>query len=386
MMISPGSIRPREAIIDPSQDSAHGTNSFGCDLSAQRLTTLQACRAIAAIAVVAFHAHAFFLPGWVKPGEIVSPAFDMGYAGVDFFFVLSGFLMWLLHRGDIGDRSAAGRFMQKRALRILPFYWCILSGLALLMLAGIGAEKVSPEQFLYALSLVPLPDGSPFLLEQAWTLSHEMLFYAFFALVIFAPRLGGLVFAFWQAAIVIALPFEFRAYPVDLLLAPHNLLFAFGICAAWGFRRLALIPAIGVLLVGIFGFIGVGLLEAYGVMAIPSALRTGLFGAFAALAIAGLAACESAGKLRAGRWMVFLGDASYAIYLVHGIGLALTARAMEVLGLGQGLTPGLALLVLVCGGVLAGVLAHLLVERPMLRALRRLQSPRQVGAERMAEG
>jgi peptidoglycan/LPS O-acetylase OafA/YrhL len=73
------------------------------------LKSLQACRAAAAILVVLYHtSHGIFrLPRYFEHKPF-GPVFDFGFAGVDFFFVLSGFIMMHVHAADIGRPSAIG--------------------------------------------------------------------------------------------------------------------------------------------------------------------------------------------------------------------------------------------------------------------------------------
>ncbi|WP_353473010.1 acyltransferase [Salipiger sp. H15] len=348
--------------------------------SSVSFTTLQAGRAIAAIAVVFFHAHVFFLPERLHPGQSVSPVFDMGYSGVEFFFVLSGFIMFLVHRRDIGQRGAGLRFLVKRVLRILPFYWCVLLGLIALTLLGLGSARLDLARALHAAFLLPMADGSPLLIEPAWTLTHEFLFYGFFALILFLPRAGAAVFVAWQLATAALSVGGDAAYPLSTLFGTHNLLFPMGMLAAWAYPKFELRGARIAAILGVLGFLVVGLGDVFDVLSFSREARTVLFGAFAMLGVAGVARLESGGALGAGRAMVFLGDASYAIYLVHGLALALLTKVMLALGLGQVLPPALTLLILVVGAMATGVLAHLVVERPLLRWLRtRVMRPRRSG-------
>jgi len=50
-----------------------------------------------------------------------------GHVGVDFFFVLSGFIIATVHLPDIGDRTRLGHYAGRRFFRIMPPYWMILS-------------------------------------------------------------------------------------------------------------------------------------------------------------------------------------------------------------------------------------------------------------------
>jgi peptidoglycan/LPS O-acetylase OafA/YrhL len=81
---------------------------------------LQAGHAIAALIVVAFHANVFILPDRLYHGGAASRAFNMGYAGVEFFFVLSGFIMFYVHAKDFSLPHWAPDFLRKCIGRINP--------------------------------------------------------------------------------------------------------------------------------------------------------------------------------------------------------------------------------------------------------------------------
>ena len=52
-------------------------------------------------------------------GNHASVSFEVGAAGVDLFFVISGFIMWTL---TVGKRSGSGPFLADRVTRIAPPY------------------------------------------------------------------------------------------------------------------------------------------------------------------------------------------------------------------------------------------------------------------------
>ncbi|HSV47725.1 MAG TPA: acyltransferase family protein, partial [Ramlibacter sp.] len=97
-------------------------------------------------------------------------------------------------------------------------------------------------------------------------------------------------------------------------------------------------------------------------------------GAFA-LSLAGVAKLERGGQLKPPRWLAFIGDASYSLYLLH---LALAGLLLK-LAIASGLaarvgTPALYLLVL-AGTVGLACLAYVAVERPLIHSLRRRRQP-----------
>jgi peptidoglycan/LPS O-acetylase OafA/YrhL len=336
----------------PPAATAHGT----------RLDSLQAGRAAAAMAVVAFHGagavslHVESLP------DLLARLLWRGYLGVDFFFVLSGFIIFYANAPHADRRGWARRYAWSRIARIyLPY---LPVGIA--MAAGslfLGWQQGRGEWSLLS-SLTLLPAGPP-ALSVGWTLQHEIFFYALFWLLMKARMLlaGSLV---WAALIVAAsLLYGVRSsVPFALI----NLEFLFGMAAAWGFLhgRLpsqALLLASGSLIIG--GFLLLG----------GSLYSSPVFGLGTALIIAATVRAEAAGRVAVPRILVLLGNASYAIYLVHFPLMSFATWRLDALGAGW---LG-ALSALVALSTLAGLAYHLCYEAPALRAARRLISNRQGG-------
>lgn len=101
-------------------------------------------------------------------------------SGVALFFVLSGFLLsrpYILRRRAGRPSPAIGRYLWKRALRVLPVYW-IAAALAMLFVhqrAGSG-----PLEWLRVATLTDLyvSDALPAGITQTWSLATEVAFYA----------------------------------------------------------------------------------------------------------------------------------------------------------------------------------------------------------------
>ncbi|WP_108223461.1 acyltransferase family protein [Cereibacter johrii] len=332
----------------------------------QRLEALQACRMIAAVAVVLFHANNFVLPLRLYDGGTLWRGFGMGYAGVEFFFVLSGFIIAHIHAADIGRPERAGRFLQKRFLRIYPSYWIVLSALILIYVAlegTVAPSRLSPAALLRDYLLIPAPQGP--LLSVAWTLKHEILFYLVFVLFILKREIGFAVFALWLAGTLSQSLAPFEAPLFATLFSPYNILFVMGVAAARLHRRLPESLVRPFLAIGGAGFLLVGLSEQFLVLW-PLPLRCLAYGLAAAAVIAALARAQ----LSAPGWCVFLGDASYAIYLVHLPVMNMVAVPLARTGLQGFLPPAVLFVLLVALAILAGALFHRTVERGLLAALR----------------
>ncbi len=342
------------------------TTPAGGVRAGDRLDALQALRAVAALLVVLYHIHAWMPDLIGRPSPLWS-GLSMGYAGVEIFFVLSGFIMFLVHQGDLGVPGRAGSFLWKRVRRIYPLLWVVLALTILARLATDGPSSLPTVQDLgAALLLWPFFDFP--VIEVAWTLSFEMLFYLVLALTILRRRIGGLVAAAWFLATAIATAAGYDGPGAGFLLSPYNLLFLLGMMAAWSFRRLrfpATIAATGTAL-----FLAVGLGEALFGVDWNGGLRTFLYGLGAMAMVAGLAALDRDGRITVPRWLVVVGDASYSIYLIHILAIAAGAEAVSVAGLMGQLPPVLLALILFLGAVATGLALYFAVERPLIRHLR----------------
>jgi exopolysaccharide production protein ExoZ len=132
--------------------------------AAPPLSSIHYLRALAAVAVVESHATRGLL----------------GQAGVDVFFVISGFIMW-----TITSRETAPRiFFQRRLIRIVPLYWT-----ATLIMAF--HQKVAVDAVVKSLYFIPFfgEKGQIWpVLVPGWTLNYEMFFYVLVGATLLLPR------------------------------------------------------------------------------------------------------------------------------------------------------------------------------------------------------
>ncbi len=343
----------------------------------ERFTGIEACRAIAAILVVFHHAGANIAEPRFYGTTILAGRLEHLHVGVDFFFVLSGFIIAWVHWGDLGRPERLGRYALRRFVRIYPPYWGLLIPLVALYLLvpALGQPHYrDPGNIAASFALAPYP--MPPVIGVAWTLVHEILFYVLFGLVIALGARGLWLLPAWAALILAAQALAPLPFPVSILLSPYNLEFLLGIVAAAWLRHRA-VPRPGLLAgVGALAFATFAL-AADRLPEMPVLLRLA-FGLPAVLLIVGLVGLERQGRVRTPPFLVFLGGASYAIYLVHGVILAGTIHALTRL-LPASVPPEVVLLVMAAAGVAAGCLYYRFVERPLTDALgRRLLSPRPV--------
>lgn len=284
-----------------------------------RIHALQALRAIAASLVVIDHT-LLELTGNAPDNPMTSVAWALGNTGVYTFFVVSGFIMVLVSWSSFGGARAGANFLCRRIVRIVPLYW-------LGTLVALGYHKISAthgaddswRELVYSLVCIPYRGrggGWSPILPQGWTLNYEMMFYLIFALGLCAPRKFGI-----PIVCIVLLFFTFAGrYAQDAtivyLASPIILWFLLGIVLAVGCKTLRFNEPVWV--------------------SKPALI------------------------------LEPIGDASYSIYLVHGLVLTLLLRIwIDALG-----APPIALLPLSLAGAIGmGWITYLVIEKPLLGLL-----------------
>jgi exopolysaccharide production protein ExoZ len=118
------------------------------------LMFIQCLRGIAALLVVLFHLgeRSTELLG----RDFAFDIFRMGRSGVGFFFVLSGFIIFFVHKRDLGEPSRIRQCAYKRFVRIYPFYLIVTCFALTVYLGGYGdPSKRTPAIILRSLLLLP---------------------------------------------------------------------------------------------------------------------------------------------------------------------------------------------------------------------------------------
>jgi exopolysaccharide production protein ExoZ len=311
--------------------------------------------------------------------------FKPGWNAVDFFFVLSGFIIYYIHEKDLGQKKQWRYYLSKRFIRIYPIYWLIaLVSLALILVGNDSTSKASlndissnPYYILRSLFLIP-QRNLPFLVV-AWSLCYEVFFYLVFGIAIVVGKK-----ALWVAGFCYLALFGYRLiYPdvfgnsvaLSFFSSNYHIEFIFGILTAWCFMHLQKsslairwIWVAGLLLFSAAWCASLFLEKDLGKFSLYSRL---VFGFASAMIILGMARLPLAGRSAMTRCLLLLGDSSYVLYLIHPVLLAILFKVITHIGI-HGNHPWINYTIFpVAAGccVLAGFLLHIKVEKPMLQAL-----------------
>jgi exopolysaccharide production protein ExoZ len=384
----------RRACAHPSRDNADaGDPIVGSGglvrTKSDQIDAIQVLRAVAAIAVTVAHTYTP-LAGTAAKLHIPSPVPTMvtGAAGVDLFFVISGFIMGCTMRHEFGLPGAPLLFFVRRLARIAPLYWLATVCLMLYWIPiGTSMQQESVDgltvvtSFLLIFHVQPNGSWTP-ILGQGWTLNYEMYFYALFSAALFFRRraalvtlLGLLIAAGWSG------PMLSTAVPFGIRFAMNGLLweFAFGVFIALLYTEGLHLPRWGTITMIIAG-IGLIFSTTFGreyselgnLIAMQFNLRAIHWGGPCALIVAGAVFLRPIGTTSLPwRAAVFVGNLSYSLYLFHGLLMMAFERELEPVGAHILLLLGpfgYVIALTICTIAMAAVI-FLLIEKPLTNTL-----------------
>ncbi|MGB1310797.1 MAG: acyltransferase family protein [Leucothrix sp.] len=325
--------------------------------------SLQYLRGLAALMVLMDHIgqksaqqSADVLSGW-----------HVGGAGVDLFFIISGFIMCHTTAHKHQTVGATRQFIIRRLFRIIPLYW-LVTCLALAVYIVMPSQMNNGEGADLIASYLLLPSKQSYLVANGWTLRFEFLFYLVFMLGFFFSRYIGHI-------VVVTLLFALVGFGIwkphtgvwsEFLTNPILVEFVFGMLLYHCFEKLKQQHTI--ILVGLIGT-GIGSL-----WVVNQGMRSGVwaldYGVPMLLMMAGVLGFERALQSRPITLFKMLGDSSYAMYLIHPFALTGGAMVMTKLGLNQLLGGWLFAAALLLTSLLAGYGLYRWVELPITKRLK----------------
>jgi peptidoglycan/LPS O-acetylase OafA/YrhL len=322
---------------------AAGRGPFGVGAEQTFRRDIQGLRAIAVLLVIADHAGI--------------SGFSGGYIGVDFFFVISGYVITqlVLREAGKGIRTGLSDFYARRVRRIVPAATATLVGTILVAWTTLGT-RLNPNlpgdvrwASLFSANFRLIETGSnyfvpgiyPSLITQFWSLGVEEQFYLFFPLIVFlvaryAPPARRVAVLAGTLTVAVALSAWWSIQitagePTTAYYSPLTRFWELGLgclLATLTIRRPTrtarserLAVVVGVALIVI------GLVELNARSVYPGTLAWLPCGAAALLVWAGVGGQRNpVTRLLSTRPLGYIGDLSYSLYLVHYVWLELPAQ------------------------------------------------------------
>jgi exopolysaccharide production protein ExoZ len=354
-----------------SADAKHAKASPG-----QRLLSIQYLRAIAALMVVFHHARDQFSD---FPGPFLTTA---GAAGVDLFFVVSGYVMVFVT--NTREHSASD-FLKSRVARIVPIYWFYTFGSFFLILIAptlFRSNEASFRHLVLSLFFIPHsiaadPHSSSPIVKLGWTLNYEIFFYVVFACAMVLSGARRVALTTGALVILIGIGEVQKVSGIGNSQSGYFFYtnpiigeFALGMLIARAHltKRLdwvGTLPAIAMLLLAFPTMVWGARYAEEG--------RLLFWGGPAALILVSALTLEKRGMVGRYPLLLLVGDASYSLYLVQIFPIAVLRTIWRRFGLSVADWPNSLLFV---GGsiffaLLLGILSYYAVERPALQWARR---------------
>ena len=348
----------------------------------RKIINLQIFRGLAAMMVLFSHANL------IVDKSLFNGVFVVGRCGVDFFFVLSGFIIYHVNYYFICHPAKFGYYIRKRFNRIYPIYWIytlitLAIHFVLLKYTGKGLIywiNVNLENILRSLFLYPVNTAiqeAP-IIPVAWTLSYEIVFYVMFGLLILSRQKISMFFiTIWMAAVILNSFFSFQTANLlmGVILNVKNLELFMGCMAAYLYRKyccklskyqLRLLMTLAIFLLAISWWYNLRTGYIYDVIHKMDVITFGIPFFIIILCAVLLEEKVPINKGSLKNIFIYLGDASYSIYLTHFITITLVNIILTKLVC---FNSSMIFSVSVLTSVIVGFLLYRFIEKPLLNWL-----------------
>ncbi|PGT88778.1 acyltransferase [Bacillus sp. AFS040349] len=339
----------------------------------KKLVLIQFSRAIVPILVMLFHVSANMKGYWDY--NVLGLASLPISGGVNYFFALSGFMLFYIYQEKLGQPSQLQSYLINRFIRIYPLYW-ILTCIAIPVLIffpflGLGNE-INYDSIVHSFLLIPHPEGMEPILDIAWSLVYTIYFYIIFALLFLKNQVISKVILFvWT---LVTLGFLTNIFWSEdsifyFLFYEYNLIFIAGMFCAYLVKSTTLNLQLAITIAGV-GFLIFPLTwlnEVHKIINLSFDVSTGLA---SALIIFGLASIDLQKDITLPRFFNYLGNASLSIYLAHNLPLNTFSHLFYKIGLFEkigGVATTIILLVMI---TCVGCLVHSYIEKPLVKHLK----------------
>lgn len=329
----------------------------------RRLSYVQVSRAIAILLVLIGHVNAWFYTDfhydWFNMGDWERTG------GVDFFFIVTGFLIYYLYFQFAGVPGKSSEFLLKRFLRIYPLYWIFTIVVIIFSIVlPISETNLSLELIIKSMLLLPTVP----ILDSAWSLCHVVFFYFLFAAYLFKPKIFKPVLAIWFIATVL-IELKIIPFPEDSFVFSFSTLeIIFGTFVAYFTLHYKVKFSSLLVIVGLGGYVSIWINNIYHLIYLHGPT---LYCLFSMLIMLGISEKDKKER-KVPRVITFLGDASYSIYIAHvpllHFFIFLLVHFQVVAAIGYFFS----MIMVILLTVLSSCVVYIVIEKPLSHFLRRI--------------
>lgn len=331
-----------------------------------KILGIEAGRGIAAVFVVLYHVSLLINTAYKTPH--IKRTFQFGHSGVDFFFVISGFIILFIHYDDIGHPSRLFYYARQRLTRLIPTYWVALIISIFMLIIG-GHENFLKNNIAWSLFL--LPSNKPLIIGVAWTLRCEVFFYIIFCTLIFNKRIGIFFMLIWLILTIFYSIFKFKfSFLPGQAYTPFNLEFFFGMFVAYISKEYDLYMHKNTILIGVFVFLFFCLLEDVNTFNGYHVMAKLFYGIPSAFIIFSIVSTSKKNHLNIPVFLRLIGSASYSIYLFQFIFIGTVWQFILKTNLNLFIPVSIQFVILVSAAVVGGIITSKMIEHPLIRMLR----------------
>ena len=337
------------------------------------LLSLQYLRGVAALLVVYFHALTQLKSGGNE--NIYLPL--LGESGVDLFFVLSGFVMWIT---TANKNIGFFKFLEKRIKRIVPIYWILTilaSSLALVLGDLMKSTVFDMSHLIKSLFFIPAINPSekvagiyPVIIP-GWTLNFEFFFYLIFGFsLFFTSRKVRLISVSLLIISLFSFSFVIEIDTAIITFYLNNVIieFLFGLVLGVLYLKNKVDLKIGKFILLLL-IASTSLLLLYADY-LSDSLRGLFLGLPSVLLIYWLLIYENNHGIFKSKILKIIGDASYSIYLTHvfvlaGLRVFFSSFSFDM----YQVDPAFFVVTAVTSSILIGISFYILIEKQVITIL-----------------
>ncbi|HEO8932587.1 TPA: acyltransferase [Serratia marcescens] len=325
-----------------------------------QINSVQILRGIAALVVILYHTN----HKTIHLGMQADNVFSWGEIGVDIFFIISGFIMMLVTEKQISKL----KFFKDRVTRIIPAYWTVtlIALIAFLLAPSLVNSSGGETGVVQSFTLIKIPYDIKFLVQNGWTLTFEFFFYIILAFFINQERVRKLGFSLLAFIIIDMLFATINKDAESFLNDPIKYEFIFGASL-----YLILSGTLREKLTGI-AFIIIAALSATSMsFTYTRTIEAGLPALIFVLTIISIERVLISHKDKV-KPMLYLGEISYSLYLVHPFVIQAIAIAAKKIKYLQNTSVFFLLVIVV--SIIASHVFYMIIEKGLTKRIKTLST------------